>query len=207
MRDSSKAGRRVRGTAFVASALVIVVMLGSTPAGAHVGGTLDHLVGHLKDFFYTKTQSDHRYLRSTVRPGQTIRGTVGDQVRVSNVGEIGVNAQLQLAAPVGLDDAHVVIDGVDEVGDECSGTSTDPTAAPGYVCIYPYSEANMTANEGAVWGAGDGTKWGFQVSLNATSTTIAYWFANWAYRAPLSSTAATKAATGDGCAGSGQAGC
>jgi hypothetical protein len=198
-----------RATALLITGLVIGTTLAATPAGAHVGGTVSHLVNHLKGVFYTKAQSDVRYSRPTVKLGETIRGTVGEQVRVSNVGEIGVNGQLPRAAPVGLDDDHVVIDGVDDPTGACNGTSTVPTAAPGYLCIYPYSTSNVTPNEGAIWGGGDGTKWGFQVSLDVTDTTIAFWFANWAYRAPLSTVGPLGPDTnsGDGCTVGGQSGC
>jgi hypothetical protein len=182
-------------------------MLVVTPAGAHVGGSVGHLVRHLKSSFYTKSKANARFLEPKVQPGETIRGTVGEQVRASNVGEIGINGQLPRAAPVGLDDAHVVIDGVDEPAGACQGTSVNPTASPGYLCMYPYSVSSVTPNEGAIWGGGDGTKWGFQVSLDVTSTTSAFWFANWAYRAPLSSSPASAPAAGSGCAGEGLAGC
>ena len=117
----------------------------------------------------------------------------------------GAYCGLSLVA-MGLDDAHVVIDGVDEAGTECSGTSTHPTAAPGFLCMYPYSVSNVTENEGAIWGSGDGTRWGFQVSLDVTSTTQAYWFANWAYHArnaPVARPIGRRA----GCATSGTSRC
>jgi hypothetical protein len=200
--------RTWRGTALLVTGLVIGVTLAATPAGAHVGGTVSHLVGHLKSFFYTKTQSDVRYSRPVVKFGETIRGTVGEQVLPGSLGEIGINGQLPRAAPVGLDDAHVTIDGVDEASGECAGTSTAPTAAPGYLCMYPYSVFEVTPNGGYIWGGGDGTKWGFQVSLDVTSTAAPFWFANWAYRAPLSATVlAPETGTGDGCTVVGQGGC
>lgn len=65
----------------------------------------------------------------------------------------------------------------------CTGTSANPTASPGYVCIYTYSQGNFTPAGGVVWGVG-GNRWGFQVSVNATAIGEVYWFANWAYRAP-----------------------
>jgi hypothetical protein len=54
-------GQRHRFLAvFVAGVVAGSVML--TPAGAHVGGTLSHLIGHLKDTFYTKAQSNKRFV-------------------------------------------------------------------------------------------------------------------------------------------------
>ena len=169
--------RRWKVVALLATGIAIGVVLAGTPATAHVGGTVNHLWGHLKP------KADARYDRPTVEPGETIRGTIGGQVITSATGEWGFNAQLPRAAPVALDDAHVVINGADEPTPVCTGTSVNPTAEPGYVCIYPYSTGNMTGFAGSIWGVGT-DKWGFQASVNATGTGEVYWLANWAYRAP-----------------------
>jgi hypothetical protein len=173
--------RRWKVVALLAAGIAIGVVLAGSPAGAHVGGTVNHLWGHLKP------KADARYDRPTVEPGETIRGTIGGQVETESTGEWGFNAQLPRAAPVALDDAHVVINGVDELTPVCTGTSVNPTASPGYVCIYPYSTGGFTPlpTGGGIWGVGT-NKWGFQVSLQATLIGEVYWFANWAYRAPTS---------------------
>ena len=173
--------RRWKLVALLASGMVIGVALAGTPAAAHFGGSVGHLWSHLRPW------ADARYDRPTVEPGETIRGTIGAQVVATTGQEWGFNAQLPRAAPVALDDAHVVVNGADEPSPVCTGTSVAPTASPGYVCIYPYSTGGLTAgaNAGAIWGTGT-DKWGFQVSLNASSTGEVYWFANWAYRAPTS---------------------
>jgi hypothetical protein len=194
-----------RTTTVLTLGVVIGTVLMATPAASHVGGTVSHLWNA-----HIKPRADARYDRPTVKRLETIRGTVGGQVISGATGEWGFNAQLPRAARAGLDDAHVTIDGVDEASNECTGTSTNPTAAPGYVCIYPYSVLNMTPNEGAIWGSGDGTKWGFQVSVNATvADNIAYWFANWAYKgtnAAITARPVLRAADG-GCSTKGGGGC
>ena len=169
--------RRWKVVALLATGIMIGVVMAGSPAGAHVGGTVNHLWNHLRP------KADARYDRPTVKKGETIRGTIGGQVITSATGEWGFNAQLPRAAPVPLDDAHVVVNGVDEVGSTCTGTSTSPTASPGYVCIYPYSTGGLAASSGSIWGVGT-NPWGFQVSLYASTTGEVYWFANWAYRAP-----------------------
>jgi hypothetical protein len=174
--------RRWKLVGLLASGVALGTLLVGTPATAHVGGTLGHLWAHLKPW------ADARYDRPTVEPGETIRGTIGGQViSQATSGEWGFNAQLPRAAPVALDDAHVVVNGVDEPTGVCTGTAAAPTASPGYVCIYPYSTGGLTAGAGAgtIWGISNNA-WGFQVSLNATITGEVYWFANWAYRAPTS---------------------
>ena len=173
--------RRWKLVALLAAGIAIGVVLAATPATAHVGGTVNHLWGHLRP------KADARYDRPTVEPGETIRGTIGGQVETESTGEWGFNASLPRVAPVALDDAHVVVNGVDETGSVCTGTSANPTASPGYICIYPYSTAGFTpsVSAGGIWGVGT-NNWGFQVSLNATSIGEVYWFANWAYRAPTS---------------------
>jgi hypothetical protein len=201
--EQAKKAKRWRLAAVLATGIAIGVVIMATPAASHIG-SVRHLWNH-----HIKPRADKRYDRPTIKWGETVRGTVGEQVRVSNTGEVGFNGQLPRQAPVGLDDDHVIIDGVDEPGTQCSGDSVHPSAAPGYLCMYPYSVSNMTANEGAIWGGGDGTRWGFQVSLDATSTTIAYWFANWAYHAPNNPPATPRpvARAGNGCATNGSAGC
>jgi hypothetical protein len=171
--------RRWKLVALLASGIVIGVALAGTPAAAHVGGTVGHLWSHLRPW------ADARYDRPTVKPGETIRGTIGGQVITSATGEWGFNGQLPRAAPVALDDAHIVVNGVDEPTPVCTGTAAAPTASPGYVCIYPYSTGGLTATSGVIWGTSSNA-WGFQVSLHASATGEVYWFANWAYRAPTS---------------------
>jgi hypothetical protein len=167
-----------RTTTVLTLGVVIGTVLMATPAGSHVGGTVTHLwKAHIRP------RADARYDRPTVKKLETIRGTIGGQVISSATGEWGFNAQLPRAARAGLDDAHVTIDGLDEASGECTGTAANPTAAPGYVCMYPYEVSDMTPNAGYIWGSGDGTNWGFQASVDADLVdTGVWWFANWAYK-------------------------
>lgn len=128
------------------------------------------------------------FLPAEIPLGATVLGTIGAQVYTPTTSdEIGANAQLPIPAPVGLTDAFVTVaGGVDDTDGACTGTASAPTADPGYVCIYPYSTSNTTSHRGFIWGGGDGTKWGFQVSWFAPSSGQTFFFANWAYTAPTS---------------------
>jgi hypothetical protein len=128
------------------------------------------------------------FLPAEVPLGATIRGTIGGQTQVAGANEASANAQLPIPAPVGLTDAVVTVaGGVDDTDGACTGTSAAPTADPGYVCIYPYSTTNAPATQhrGYIWGGGDGTKWGFQISWVTSGAGNTYFYANWAYTAPL----------------------
>jgi hypothetical protein len=58
---SNKLTRRWRATAILATGVLVGVLLVGTPASAHVGGTIAHLVGHLDNYFYTKSKSNDRF--------------------------------------------------------------------------------------------------------------------------------------------------
>jgi hypothetical protein len=130
--------------------------------------------------------------RSALTPlqsGETVRGTIG--ARENNLAaadEIGVTATFPIPATIALDDVHVTVDGNDEAAAECAGTAASPTAAPGFVCVYPWFQGNVEAAspDGVIWGddAAAAEKWGFQVSLKAEADGSTAWFANWAYTAP-----------------------
>jgi hypothetical protein len=124
-----------------------------------------------------------------LQSGETVRGTIG--IRESNLGagdEVAASATLPITAAVALDDAHVTVDGNDESAGECPGTARNPTAAGGFVCIYPWFQANVEAAspDGVIWGddAAAAEKWGFQVSITAAAAGSTALFANWAYTAP-----------------------
>lgn len=127
-------------------------------------------------------------LTSPLPSGKTVRGTIGEQANNLIAGdEIGASASLPMPATVALDDAHIAVDGSDEPTGACPGTATNPTAAPGYVCIYPYSTNNVQSSPtGHVWGsdAAANEKYGFQVSFSASANGTSWLFANWAYTAP-----------------------
>jgi hypothetical protein len=188
----------------LALGVAIGTMIMATPASGHFRRSINHIWSHIRP------KADARYDRPTVKRLETIRGTIGGQVVSSVADEWGFNAQLPRAARAGLDDAHVTIDGVDEASGECPGTAANPTALPGYVCMYPYSVADMTPNAGYIWGSGDGTNWGFQASVDADlAETGVWWFANWAYKGTNAAIAPRPVlrAADRGCSTKGLGGC
>jgi hypothetical protein len=120
----------------------------------------------------------------TLSSGMTVRGTIGERQNNLLAGqEIGATASLPVPAPVALDDAHVAVDGVDDPTGACAGSSTNPTAAPGYVCIYPWYTLNTEPGPlGYIWGsvALANAKYGFQLSFRALANGSTALFANWA---------------------------
>ncbi len=74
--------------------------------------------------------------------------------------------------------------GGEATGSQCPGTAASPSAAPGYVCIYPYAQHNDVLNDGSIWSSNT-DKYGLQMSWSAVSSGLTTWvFANWAYTAP-----------------------
>jgi len=206
--DAKERRRGPTGRAIVLLALGVVVgvTMMATPATAHVGGTVAHLVGHLKNFFYTKTQANNRFERPVIQAGQTVRGTIGNEETVVGGIEVVANSSLPRAAPFTLDDDHVTINGSAEDTSRCNGTVSNPTATAGWVCIYPYYTSNIEALEGYVWGSGDNqVKWGFQASGFAIASDISGFFATWAYKAPASQP--PRALRESSCSGEGRGGC
>ena len=120
------------------------------------------------------------FLPAEVPLGATIYGTIGAGFYTPTTNDEGsANAQLPIPAPVGLTDAFVTVaGGADDTDGACTGTSAAPTADPGYVCIYPYSTLNTSSHQGFIWGGGDGTKWGFQLSWIAPNASKSYFYGN-----------------------------
>ena len=152
-----------------------------TPAGAHISREVSHLWNN-----HIRPLSDARYLNATLRPGETVRGSIGARYEATGHLLFATNESLPAAAPSGLDDAHVTVDGEDESQNECSGTFDAPTAAPGFVCIYIYNGQNYELPEGFIYGkALDGAaKWGFQLEWFSQEAGSTWVMGTWAYRAP-----------------------
>jgi len=124
---------------------------------------------------------------SSLPSGKTVRGTIGGMSENLTTGqETGYTASLPVPAPVALDDTHVAVDGSDEPAGACPGTATNPTAAPGFVCIYPFNTNNAAAGTGFIWGsdAAANEMYGFQLSVDALGNGAVTYMANWAYTAP-----------------------
>ena len=144
-----------------------------------------------------------------VRSGTTVRGVVGGDFEgfAATVGgpcedncDWGVDASLPFPAPVGLDDAHVLVDvtlcgsdctGISADTDEsgsaaaCTGTVTTPTAPAGYVCIYISQADNAVNVVGFSVRPGTGaSKYGFKLGWVSQTATDTFVDGVWAYTAP-----------------------
>jgi hypothetical protein len=70
MGQDEKVGRRRRAVSLLALGLVVGIAMTAAPASGHVTGSVAHLVQHMKNVFYTKTQSDQRFANAI--PGTDI---------------------------------------------------------------------------------------------------------------------------------------
>jgi hypothetical protein len=123
---------------------------------------------------------------SPLQSGETERGFAAILAMAGDSDQFfGSGTTLSIPAPVALDEKHVSVDGSDENAGECTGTFANPTAAAGYVCVYPETEQNIYSVQG---GASEQspTKYGFLVygySSQGGPHPVAL-TATWAYTAP-----------------------
>jgi hypothetical protein len=143
---------------------------------ADVSGTnvVADVVGYFRSFNTATTR---------LQSGQTVFGSIGARYNVPSALEVAGNSSLPVRAPVALDSAHVQVAGVDSNPGECPGSAAAPSAAPGFVCMYPFYTLNATVNGGYIWGGGTSRE-GFQISWNSGAAGATAFFANWAYTAP-----------------------
>jgi hypothetical protein len=140
--------RRWRAVVLLALGAVVGMMVVATPGAAHVGGTVAHLVGHLKTFFYTKGEANKQFLRTSgnLAPGKTMRGVYwaidDDEDANSSIAasEISFAVPLQ-TAPI----AHFIPEGA-PVPTGCSGTPENPGASLGHLCVFQESGYNISSS-------------------------------------------------------------
>lgn len=123
--------------------------------------------------------------RDAIQSGETLTGTFVTAVPFTKNGVVlSAHESFLRRAPVALTAGTVHIDGVDEVGNPCTGTRAEPTASPGHVCLYPEVGGLLAAT--AAEGKGN-SPYGFTMQWTTTGagtldqTGIA---GNWAYTAP-----------------------
>ena len=122
----------------------------------------------------------------TLHTGETIRGVVGAAVPANHQNQEAIGYEtFPIPAPVALDNGHVnVVGGSDSTPAQCTGSYASPTAAAGYVCIYP---APRSFNNGTGQGFvpfGAATKYGFAVEFTPTQDVRSALQGVWAYTAP-----------------------
>ena len=93
---------------------------------------------------------------------------------------MGISTTFPLMAPVALDNSHIQV----APTAQCSGSTANPTAARGFVCIYPDILVSANGVSGNTGVTGD-LKLGFQMEWNATTANAQSSVrAEWAYTAP-----------------------
>jgi len=131
--------------------------------------------------------------RSALTPlqsGERIFGVFALQGQGPN---LWTGVSFQVPAPGPVDSRHVVLAGNDTVtGDGCTGSTSAPVSAPGYVCMYPSVAAGTQTGYG--WGAlcscadpaatGDGSPYGFLVQVNGAGSGLMTASGVWVYTAP-----------------------
>jgi hypothetical protein len=117
-----------------------------------------------------------------LRSGEVVTGAIGLDLNTETAGsDFSVTQNLPARPPRPLLDETVDIDGLDEVGNRCTGTFEEPTAPRGILCMYPIDNGNATAHRGE--SVGD-TGEGFLVNWTAPAAGDTFFNAAWAYRAP-----------------------
>jgi hypothetical protein len=120
--------------------------------------------------------------QGTLASGQTEIGIIGGRFQngAKANSPIAISTTFPLMAPVALTNTSIEV----APSAQCTGSTATPTAAKGFVCIYPDITVfanTITGNTGVV---GD-TKLGFQMEWNATTANSQSSVrAEWAYTAP-----------------------
>ena len=127
--------------------LLVGVLIGALlipPVAAHVGGTINHLWGapnHLKK--KVQTFSDARYHRfgGVLPKGKTQKGAWygSDWGTGSSVG-----ASISYPVPLNFNPEVKFIVVGDPTPPECGGTQANPSADPGYLCVFESFRLNLS---------------------------------------------------------------
>lgn len=120
--------------------------------------------------------------QGTLASGHTEIGIIGGRFQNGATANspMGISTTFPLMAPVALDNSHIQV----APTAQCSGSTANPTAARGFVCIYPDILVSANGVSGNTGVAGD-MKLGFQMEWNATTANAQSSVrAEWAYTAP-----------------------
>jgi hypothetical protein len=138
---------------------------------------------------------------SSIPSGTTVQGAFGYQDVNDGTGAVGAfsseSVSFPVPAPDPLTDAEVgftpaaaAIAANDDEDANCTGTTDNPTAPPGKVCVYPTTTTGIAADSAdatqlAGTGSG-GSRFGFGVDSSATggASSAANFHGVWAYTAP-----------------------
>jgi hypothetical protein len=185
--------RRRKTVALVAASLTLGIVVAGTPATAHVGGWVHNWNNHIKP------KADAHYMPGgKLPPGKTVRGAYdmgGTAAGASSLAtaEIAFGHRVFLAQPT----PHFIAKDTTPPP-ECPGTSENPKAKPGHLCIYERFVTNA-GNRNTTGPQGDGSAWPFGAGLFIRSTGTGTFFSvgTWAATSGPASTTVARAPAGD----------
>jgi hypothetical protein len=168
---------RLRSATAIAVGIALGATMFATPAAGHVGGTVRHLAGHMKNFFYTKQQSDARYgPQAVLPPGKTLKGTFGIEYTAAGAGNRGI-ATLSFSgyrlttAPDADTATNIILSGGAPTA-ACPGSVAVPKAARGNLCIYESFATNVSfrclVSTGASYACESSDKYGAGYYIEST---------------------------------------
>jgi hypothetical protein len=176
--------RRWTLVAVLATGMVVGIVMGGTPAAAHVGGSVSHLWSHLKG------KADARYLPGNNLPsGKTMRGTymIGFSATGANqYAEDGYTFQQQLRSnPTAVH--FIPLSGTPPSA--CPGTGAFPRAARGHLCLYENAGFNVDPGSFIIASpvtntAGQSSRWGFRLEIRSAGAGLFFSGGTWAVTAP-----------------------
>lgn len=162
--------RRWKMAALVAVGALVGVVMGATPAGGHVGGSVSHLWNqHIKPKtdarYYTKSRSNDRFFPGArnLPAGKTVRGTYqmgATAAAAFNLATSEISFGWRFAAaPI----PHFIRLGQTPPA-ACPGTFRNPAARRGHLCVYEDFNENAGVRN-VTTGAGDGTTYRFGAAM------------------------------------------
>ena len=117
---------------------------------------------------------------SSLQPGETVRGVIVVDDHATGAGEnFAASATLPIPASTPLSASTVDIDGIEEVGNRCTGTLDQPTAPAGVACIYAPGPVNTATTHASAL-----SRFGIFVRLASAAAGDIDLYGTWAYTEP-----------------------
>ena len=195
--DKRELSRYSRTAAVLICGVLIGALATSSPVGAHFRDSINHIGKHMKGLFFTKSQSNQRFLRaaSTLQPGTTMTGVYSAWGGGGYVAD-AVSFRIPLQKDLAAGSVHFIPVGGPTTSD-CPGAGR---AARGHLCVYEHGESNSTFTQiyrsGHLGGGAGSSKEGF--GLYFTTGDTGWSFGEWTVTAPSSSAASTSSAKTEG---------
>jgi hypothetical protein len=181
IREDSLSGNRLRKHTITATEIDLK-RLGEVPRAdvATRATNANHATG--ADTATNATSASTVTGQGTLASGQTEIGIIGGRFQnaANPDSPMGISTTFPLMAPVALTNADIEV----APSANCTGSRATPTAAKGFVCIYPNITVDASTISGNASVVGD-TKLGFQMEWIATTAdSQSSVRAEWAYTAP-----------------------